>query len=363
MKKDKQKEHHSLEKVELTPQTPKEAILSYIVLILGVIIRAIGMQYFILPNEFAPGGTAGVATMLNYVTKVNAGIYLLVINVPILIISYFFFNRRYCIRTTLALVLGSVLLMVFDKLDEWMINEFSWNFKTILDVGDQRILAAIAGGVFCGVALAMVAKAGGSNGGTEVLGAIIQRKMPSVNISWFISMLDASVILVSIFVYPQGIVAIMLSLVMLFCTSKMSEIIMQGFKTATKFEVITTQPEELGEELIKEIGRGVTKIDAVGMYSHQKKAIITCIIRKRQIPAFYKILKKYPDAFAYITNTNEVIGIGFSRPAATARSVYKHAPKIGNASMANPVPDNVLQDNNTNGSENANSEQSNENNN
>ena len=176
-------------------------------------------------------------------------------------------------------------------------------------------------------------------------------------------MLDASVILVSIFVYPQGIVAIMLSLVMLFCTSKMSEIIMQGFKTATKFEVITTQPEELGEELIKEIGRGVTKIDAVGMYSHQKKAIITCIIRKRQIPAFYKILKKYPDAFAYITNTNEVIGIGFSRPAATARSVYKHAPKIGNASMANPVPDNVLQDNNTNGSENANSEQSNENNN
>lgn len=322
------KNNHNLERIELTPQTKKEIVFDYLLLIAGVLIRAIGMQYFILPYNFAPGGTAGISAMLYSVTGWNAGIFLLIINVPILIISYFFFNRRYCAKTTIALVLGSVLLIIFDKMDAWLLTSYSFDIKAKLSVGDQTILAAIAGGVFCGVALAMVSKAGGSNGGTEVLGAIIQRKMPSVNISWFISMLDASVILISVFVYSNGLIAIMLSLVMLFCTSKMCEVIMQGFKTATKFEVITTKPEELGQELIREIGRGVTKVDAVGMYSHQKKAIITCIIRKRQIPTFYKILKRYPEAFAYITSTNEVIGVGFSRSSVAIRTDFKKAPKL-----------------------------------
>ena len=49
------------------------------------------------------------------------------------------------------------------------------------------------------------------------------------------------------------------------------------------------------------------------MYSHDDKFLIVCVIRKRQLTEFNKILKKYPDTFAYITSASEVVGLGFSR--------------------------------------------------
>ncbi len=78
------------------------------------------------------------------------------------------------------------------------------------------------------------------------------------------------------------------------------------------FRSITGQPEELSQEIIEKLHRSVTKMDAMGMYAHSEKAVLICVIRKRQLADFNKILKKYPDTFAYVTSTSEVMGKGFS---------------------------------------------------
>ena len=291
-------------------------------LVLACLIRGFSIHSFVLPNNFAPGGITGISTMLDYAlgekTLIpgisDASLFLFLLNVPTVIISFFVFNRDYALKTMAAMFLLSGFMIFFEKLEEVL----GFSFKYIQDSeAKQPILAAIVAGVFNGVALAMIFKAGGSNGGTDVLGNMISKKYPYINASWFITILDAIVILFSFFVfrsaYETRFTPIVLALINSFCMSKVCDTIMLGFKKATKFEVITPHPEELSQDLIKVLGRTVTRIEAEGMYTHQKKAYLICVVRNRQIPLFYDVLKKYPDTFAYLTSTSEVIGKGFTR--------------------------------------------------
>ena len=83
---------------------------------------------------------------------------------------------------------------------------------------------------------------------------------------------------------------------------RVCEYILNGVKKALKFEVITEQPEALSKELIEKLGHSVTVTPAHGMYKNRDKYLLICVIRSRQIGDFEKILKKYPDSFASISD-------------------------------------------------------------
>ncbi len=288
--------------------TEKTTFKKVILLILGIIsagvIRAVAIYLFVVPNNFAPGGITGIATMLE--NKLpghpNAGWFLLAMNVPLVIIAFIFIGKRFGIISGGAILLSSGLMILFEKIG-----------LPTFDLADNKILAAMAGGIIGGVGVALMLKLGGSNGGTDIIAALIQKKFSATNIAWYIFLVDSSVVLVSFFVYDNSIVPVLLSMVEMYASSKVAETILQGFKSAVKFEIITTQPEELSAEIIQKLHRGVTKIAAKGMYTGEERAMLICILRKRQMSAFREILKKYPDTFAYITSASEVVGRGFTK--------------------------------------------------
>ncbi len=304
-----------------TKKKIKKEVKLWLLLITGCFIRGFAIHSFVLPNNFAPGGITGIATMLNYALDSqwidgisNTSIFLFLLNIPTVILSYFMFNRNYAIKTTVAMFLLSGFMILIENFE--VAAKISFEYVQNSE-SQQPILAAIMAGVFNGVALAMIFLAGGSNGGTDVLGGIAAKKFPHINASWFITILDSIVIVFSFFVfksaYETRLTPVILALINSFCMSKVCDTIMHGFKKATKFEVITPHPEELSQDLIKVLGRTVTRIEAEGMYTHQKKAYLICVVRNRQIPLFYDVLKKYPDTFAYLSATSEVIGRGFTR--------------------------------------------------
>jgi uncharacterized membrane-anchored protein YitT (DUF2179 family) len=83
---------------------------------------------------------------------------------------------------------------------------------------------------------------------------------------------------------------------------------LSGIKNGYKFEIITTRPNELADELVTRLRRGVTEIKVHGMYSDTDKYMLVCIINKRQIGEMMKIIKQYPDTFASFQKVNEVFG-------------------------------------------------------
>lgn len=272
-------------------------------ILLSSIVRAIGIHSFIIPNNFAPGGVTGLAAILEYLTGINAGLWLFVANIPLLIVAFIFVRKSFAFKTTLALLLSSAFLYLLQFM----------RFPTLVgqNTGD-RILFALAGGLLGGFGIAILLKVGGSSGGTDIIATIIQRKLSATNVAWFIFALDSTVVIASFFVYDFSIIPVLLAFVEMFASSKVIEMILQGLKAAIKFEVVTSNPEELSQEIISKINRGVTMCEVKGMYTHENKGLLICIVRKRQVSQFRAILKNYPDSFAYISSTSEVMGMGFN---------------------------------------------------
>lgn len=278
----------------------RSQIVMWVLLLLSGILRAIAIHSFINPNHFAPGGVTGIATMLTYVTGWNSGLFLFAINIPLLVVAFFFISKMFTLKTGVSLAISSLALMLFEKIEFFTYSE-------------ERILAAVAGGLMGGAGLAVLFRAGGSSGGTDIIATIIQRRYKTAGVSWFIFALDSIVVLASFFVYDFKLTPVLLAFVEMFVSARACDFILNGFKSAVKFEVITTHGDELSAELMEKLHRGVTKVEAIGMYSQDEKSLLICIVRRRQIAQFQKIIRRYPDTFAYLTSTSEVFGRGFQK--------------------------------------------------
>ena len=98
------------------------------------------------------------------------------------------------------------------------------------------------------------------------------------------------------------------AIIHIFSGSVVCDRIMQGSKSALKFEVITEHAEEISKEIIEELGHGVTITPAKGMFEGRRKNLLICVIKPRQIARFQNIITKYPETFAYVGSVNEIIG-------------------------------------------------------
>ncbi|MCH5142889.1 MAG: YitT family protein [Clostridiales bacterium] len=276
-------------------------------ILLSGFLRAVGIFIFVTPNKFAPGGINGVSVLMEYITGWSSGWFLLMLNIPLFFVAFFCIGKREAIVSTLSMLLTSGLLIVFDN-NPWLCANLQYQ------ANNGAILAAITGGIFLGVALAIMLKSCGTAGGTAVLASLVNKKWRFLNISWLTSAFDALVVFISFFVYNQGMSftdklnPVLLALVSLFATSKVCDLILQGFKVAYRFEIITNKPEEIASEIMERTHHAVTEMSGIGMYSHKDYNVLVCIIRKRHIADIQRIIKKYPDTFASFTPVSEVYG-------------------------------------------------------
>ncbi len=299
-----------MEKKKLREGFSRVLLLYIVPILLSGVVRALGIHIFVTPNNFAPGGINGIAVMLEYGTGLNSGWYLLMINVPLFFIAFFLLGKREAIVSTCSMLLTSGLLILFGHLKIPAFDGLATEEPVAFG-----LLAAVASGILLGAALAIMLRSVGTAGGTAVLASVVNKKWQYLSISWLTFGFDATVVIASFFVYyvpaaglAQNLVTVLLALVSLFVTSKTSDLIMHGFHTAYKFEIITTQPEEVAREIMERTHHGVTLIHATGMYSHTDKSMLVCLIRKRQIAELQRIIKRYPDTFAYFSPASEVYG-------------------------------------------------------
>lgn len=286
--------------------------LLFILPVLGSgLVRAFAIYTFVSPNHFAPGGINGIAVLLEYGLKINSGYFLIALNVPLFFVAFFALGKREAILSTASMLVTSGLLIVFEQIPPFPKFDGSQMNEPIA----YGLLAAVAGGIFLGAALAIMLKSCGTSGGTTVLASLVNKKWRFLSVSWLTSLFDALVVLSSFFVYydpnagfTANLVSVLLALVSLFVTSKTCDLIVNGFKTAYKFEIITNSPDEIAEEIMVKTHHGVTKMEATGMYSHTEHSLLVCLIRKRQIAEVQRIIRKYPDTFAYFSPTSEVYG-------------------------------------------------------
>ncbi len=280
---------------------PKSRTYKYLMIALFAVGYALICEIFVFPNDFAPAGINGLATMVQYAFDFQVGYLSLIINLPMLAVAFFVLNRKYACRTLTFTLAFSAALLLLDQIDLSPII-----FKAE-DTGGA-LLAAIAAGLFNGAIYSLSVRMGGSTGGTDVVAAFINHKYPEFDTIWIIFSLNVTVAGLSFFVYGMDYRAVILCAVYVFVSSRTSDAIFKGGRSAAKFEIITEHSAEIAEELMQKLHHGCTVVRAEGMYTHTEKSMLVCVVNRRQVVEFERIIRKYDHTFAYISTVNGTIG-------------------------------------------------------
>ena len=285
----------------------KQLMLDALFAIMAGAIVSIAYYFFQNSNGFAPGGVGGLATMTYHLLTGNGynvswALLMILFNIPIFVLVSIFVNKR------LGLIL--ILYMSVQSLGAEFLSAL--NLQPYCEANNaedfQLVFACIATGLISGVGFSIMLKRFGASGGTYAISALIKKRRPESNLAYLSFVMDASVVGIAFFVYGMKVTPVICTLLNLFIANVVVDKVLSGVKSGYKFEIVTENPEELSAELIEKLKHGVTEINVQGMYTHQEKYMIVCIIRKKQIGEMMKIIKRYPKSFASFSKVNEVFG-------------------------------------------------------
>ena len=137
--------------------------LRYLVIIAGMLIACIGINGFIRPAHLLSGGVPGISTAINYLTGINIGILTFLINIPIFILGFIYLEKSFCISSLINMILFSILLGLTQ------------NIGDIIPVNDI-LLQSVFGGILAGIGSGLVFRTKSSQGGTDIIAAILKFK-------------------------------------------------------------------------------------------------------------------------------------------------------------------------------------------
>ena len=233
-------------------------------------------------------------------------------NLPIFVLVSLFINKKLGFFLSLYMVVQSFIPRLYDLLG-------AKPYSLINNQEDfNLVFACIATGVISGFGFSIMLRHFGASGGTYGISALIKKAKPEMNIAYVSFIMDACVVFVAFFVYGMKVTPVICTLLNLFIANIIVDHGLSGIKNGYKFEIITTHPHEISEEVLTRLKHGVTQIEVRGMYSDTDKYMLVCIINKRQIGDMMKILRSYPDTFASFEKVNEVFG-NFKRRVGTKK--------------------------------------------
>ena len=284
-----------------------EPIISYIIIVLVAFLLALDYQLFVVENNFAPAGLNGIATMVQYVTGFSIGYMSLIINIPLCIFAYFFINKKFAMRSLVFCLVYSFGFLYLQKLG---LEAFQYNAGDV-----DTIFPVIISGLISGYVYGMCFRVNSSAGGTQIVSKYISKIKPDLNFFWVTFALNAIVAFASFFVYANpdspnmyNYKPVCMCILYCFISSYIGNYIIKGTKSATKFTIITTHPDEIMEEITVDFKHSSTKIIAEGAYSHEQKTLLICVINNHQLVDFKNMLKKYDDTFSFSETIDETYG-------------------------------------------------------
>lgn len=276
-------------------------VWEYIEISLGTLLMAVGLVFFLEPNTIAPGGVTGLAIIIKQSIGIPIDVTNIAINAPLFIAGLLILGKMFGVKTAY----GTITLSLFLRLIYTVVGEN--NIFT-----SDLLLAAIYGGVLLGTGLGLVFRAGGTTGGTDLAGAILNKYFPSISTAKMMTFLDFLIVIFA-GVVSMKIETSLYSIVSLYIIVKLADFMVEGLGYAKAFFIISNKTEEIGKEIITQLDRSGTILKAKGMYTGDEKNVILCIVSRNQVVKLKNIVYDIDhEAFIMVTTIHEVLGEGFS---------------------------------------------------
>lgn len=264
--------------------------------IFGTMITGFAIGAFLTPNKVVGGGASGISTILYHTFGIQPGLSFFLINIVFLLLGLTVLGKKFILKTLLGITLLSLFTQIFSFFPIYTEN---------------LILATVFGGILYGFGIGMSFAAGASTGGTDIIGRIIQTKVPYMPIGKMLLIVDGIIIIISFFVF-RDIELILFGVLTLFVSSYSIDLIISKLNVSNIAFVITDKGKEISEKLVSTSPRGVTLIDVKGVYTGSEKQMLFCALKESESEAFQKkILEIDETAFIVFSMSQRIKGNGF----------------------------------------------------
>lgn len=276
--------------------TKKEMVFNFFrkmfFLTLGPCVAAFALEVFLVPNNIIDGGIVGISIILSYLTKINLGLLIFVLNIPFFLLAFNKIGKRFVIQTFYAI---GILSLAVDFLT-------THHLPTTHDL----LLATVFGGIALGTGVGIVLKNEGSLDGTEIMSLVLSKKFGFSVGEWIMTF--------NIFIYgASGLVfgwnKAMYAVLTYFIAFKVIDIVLEGLNSSKSIRIISDKSYEIGQELLSSLNIGVTYLKGVGAYSGAEKTIVFCVVSRLEMAKMKEIIKNIdPHAFISVVDVHEAYG-------------------------------------------------------
>lgn len=269
--------------------------VDYFLIVLGAFLMGFAIKNMYDPVSLVTGGASGVSIIAKEVWGIPLWMTNTALNIPLFLAALKLKGWSFIKRTLIATAALSVSLYILPEAA----------FLT-----EDLFLASLFGGILTGVGTGLVFICHATTGGTDMLAALLQKKLKHYSIAQIMQVLDALVVLAGASVF--GIEYALYALIAIYAVAKISDGMIEGLKFSKQAFIVSEKNEEIANAIMKEMDRGVTALDAVGMYSGIKKRMLFCVVSKKEIVQLREIVEGYDsNAFVIVNDVREVFGEGF----------------------------------------------------
>ena len=278
----------------------RSIFLEYLVIVIGTGLMATAITSCFDAAGLVTGGFSGVAILVKEWTRgiVSNGIPLWITNLSLNIPLFILATKVKGFSFVKKALIGDM------SLTAWLAVLPAW------ELSDDILLSSVYGGIILGIGIRLVFLGGGTTGGTDMLAAIIQKSLRHYTIAQIMQFIDGAIVLVGMYVF--GIRKGLYAIIAVYLVTKVSDGLIEGLKFSKAVHIITDKPEEVARMIIHDMDRGVTGINAQGMYSGQEKLMLYCVVGKKELVQLKENIDEIdPKAFVIVGDAREVHGEGF----------------------------------------------------
>ena len=271
--------------------------------IVGGLLYGAGVYTFAAKANFVPGGVSGLAIIGNrLLPAVSIGTWIVLINIPIVLFCLKTLGKGFLIRSLRTILITSAIL--------------DWVFPRLPAYTGEPLMAALFAGALAGAGLALIYWRGSSTGGTDFLILSLRKMHPHMQLGMLSAMIDGSVILLSGLIFGR-IDAVLQGVVMTVACSIVINKITVGFVNGQLTLIVTDKGDEVAKIIMDEVERGVTAMDATGMYSGSDKTVLMCACSRAEAVRVRALAQRIDtQALVLLCPYDTAYGFGFQPPEA-----------------------------------------------
>lgn len=273
----------------------------YLYIILGTAFMAVAIKSVYDVMGLVTGGFTGISIMIRGMSEAYTGRGIplwftnTILNIPLFLVAIHKKGMRFLWKSLFGMLLLSFWLYVIP----------SFEF-----IKGDILLTAIFGGLLTGVGIGMVLRAGATTGGVDLLATLLHSALPRYSVVQLMQAIDAVIILLGAYIF--GMNRALYAIMAVFVTTRVSDAIIEGWKLAKFVYIITEKYKEVSNVVMEQLQRGITALDGRGMYSGEEKAVLFCVVSKKEIVRLKELIYQVDEsAFVIVADVREVLGEGF----------------------------------------------------